>query len=173
LVSGVSAGLLFALINPGTLLAGASAGIAGLMTASVLLKPKHALVALIFVPLSISLVFFPLATYSTTQHEQSLQQKQTQLAHEVETLIQQNKTVEAQQANATLTQVKQQVSLTREGQAREQATPTDFWVHLYGAVFGAAYVFAFSRKHVKKGVKDFEKIGEFFFKLPGKIKRKL
>ncbi|MFH0836381.1 MAG: rhomboid family intramembrane serine protease, partial [Candidatus Micrarchaeota archaeon] len=47
LVSGVSAGLLFALINPGTLLAGASAGIAGLMTASVLLKPKHALVALI------------------------------------------------------------------------------------------------------------------------------
>jgi membrane associated rhomboid family serine protease len=164
LISGMGASLLFALVNPLTPLIGASGGISGVLCAVMLLKPRHALALLIATPLLISFVIFPAVDLGGRFYEQELAAKNVELKQELNVAVAQNKTPQAiRQINQTLQKTETQIEITQEGKQREAATPTDFLVHVYGAVLGGFYVFFFKRRELRKAENDFVGIGGAIF----------
>jgi membrane associated rhomboid family serine protease len=173
LASGVLSSILFTLLNPGVILVGASTGVAGLMAAATALKPKKSLVLLVLVPVLL-LVLVPFSEFLSTQQLQGLEQQKTLLSAEIPKLVAEQKFEEAAKANETLATVEIKLSQTEEGVVREKTTRTDLFVHLFGAVFGLAYVFALRRKKMREGVLEFRDIGEtlYSFKPSGGGKKK-
>ncbi|MFH0971254.1 MAG: rhomboid family intramembrane serine protease [Candidatus Micrarchaeota archaeon] len=164
LISGMGASFLFAITNPGVPLIGASAGISGMLSAVLLVKPKAALVLLIATPLLISLVFFPAAEFGGKFFEQNLEEKKAVAEQKLTDAVRTNQTPQViQQINQTLQKTEEQIVVTEEGKEREAETPTDFMVHVYGAIIGGFYVYTFKRQHLKAAEKEFISIGSFFY----------
>ncbi len=165
LISGTISSLLFALGNPGVPLIGASAGISGLLSATVLTKPKAALVLLVLTPILIQAVLFPGAQFATLAYQSSLEESRQELGEELVQAVELNKTPEIiTQINRTLVQTEEKIEITSVGKEREEKTPTDFMVHLYGAITGAFYVYFLKRKSLKEGEQEFVEIGGGIFK---------
>jgi membrane associated rhomboid family serine protease len=174
LISGTLASLLFALTNPGIPLIGASAGISGMLSSVMLVKPKSALALLIATPLLISFVFFPAADFAGKFYEENLVQKQVVQQQQLVQAVQTNQSEQVvAQLNQTLQTTEQQITITTEGKERESSTPTDFMVHVYGAVIGAFYVYFLKRKSLKAAEQDFVSIGEFIFQKADTISKML
>jgi len=163
LCAGMVSAALFSIFNPSFLLVGASAGVVGLMGAAVVARPKLSCVALAAVPLLLALVLFPLASAAVELQQTQLAEMQQGLQWNYSQLIAQNRTEEASQVNVSIAQVNQTLGVSVEGRAREQKTPTDFSVHLYGALFGVLYVFFVRPKAFRNGVKEFEDLGKNVF----------
>jgi len=159
--SGSLSAILFAVLNPGTAIVGASAAIAGMMGALTALKPKQSVILLLAVPLFVSFVAIPYAATLQHKEEVKLVQAAQVLQQNVTVLVQQNKTQEAAQVNQSLQQVAQQVQITQKGRERERITPTDFFVHAYGAAFGIAYLFLFRRKKLYAAVGEYSHFFDF------------
>ncbi|MGB9577180.1 MAG: rhomboid family intramembrane serine protease [Candidatus Micrarchaeia archaeon] len=164
--AGVVAAGLFALFNPSIFLVGASAGISGLIGAAVLLRPKYAVAALVASPLVVA-ALFPLAGILVELQQKELQLKEKQLSQQVQELLAQNKTAEAAKASEALQGVSRDKSLIESGRKRESETPTDYSVHVVGAVVGGAYVYLFKRKQFKGGVKELNEVGDWLLDLFG------
>lgn len=159
-VSAVLASGLFSLVNPGAFLIGSSAGVSGLMTAATILRPRKALPLLIATPLIIYLLAFPAANALSDWNTSRLAEEQSALSQEVRQLVAQNKTVEAAEANESLQAVAAQHEQTIEGVQREAVTPTDFIVHVIGALVAVVYLFAFRREKIFEGILEFESLRE-------------
>lgn len=170
LISGIFSSILFTMLNPSVLLIGASTGVSGLMAASTLLKPKQALVLLI-ATLLLLLAFNPLVDYYNSLQVQSLQDQKSTLEQSVQQLLKENKTEEAAAQNQSLATVQTKLVQTTEGIQREHETPTDFWVHLFGAGFGALYIVLFARPQLRKGVLEFESLGEIMYNALSSVSR--
>lgn len=170
-LSAVLASGLFSLVNPGTFLIGSSAGVAGLMTAATILRPRKALPLLIATPLVIYLVAFPAANALSEWNTSRLAEEQTVLSQEVRQLVAQNKTAEAAAVNESLQAVAVQHEQTTEGIQRESVTPTDFSVHVIGALVAVAYLFAFRREKIFEGILEFQSLREDARKLFSRIKQ--
>ncbi|HLD62743.1 MAG TPA: rhomboid family intramembrane serine protease [Candidatus Norongarragalinales archaeon] len=172
LLSGMLSSILFTTLNPLVILVGASTGVSGLMASSVILSPKRGLVLLLATLLLLS-VSQPLVSAYNDYQVQRLAQEKRSLEESVQTLLAQNRIDEAAAQNQTLAKVETTLVQTTSGIKREQETPTDLLVHLFGAFFGAAYAFVFLRKKLEAGVREFEEIGEFMFeKIPAFLRNK-
>ncbi|MBI2445755.1 rhomboid family intramembrane serine protease [Candidatus Micrarchaeota archaeon] len=154
LASGLVAALVFWVLNPSSFLAGASGGIAGLMTAASLSRPKWGVMLLLGVPLFMSVVAFPVLAWAKEASFSSLDQKASSLqiqADQLEAAGQYEAAAEAraeaEAVNATLTQQE----ATAAAEAR--AVP-DFFVHAAGALVGMLYVLAFFRERVREGFEE-------------------
>ena len=152
-------------------LVGASTGVAGLMAATTLVKPKRALVLLLLIPIVLLLVP-PAASFFNSIQLNSLELQNSSLSQQVAILTIQNKTQEAARANQTLQKVQIVFQETKKGIEREKVTPTDTLVHMLGAVLGALFVLAFHRQAVRKGLNDFESMGRSMRELEEKLLKK-
>jgi membrane associated rhomboid family serine protease len=171
--SGILGGALFSFLNPSAYLIGASAAVSGLMSAVTALRPKQALALLVATPLLVSFVAFPIVSFAERSHERSLEEKQAALETNLSKLVAENKTVEAAQVNASLKIVERQAAQTLEGRLREEATPTDFLVHAFGALVGVAFLFFFRKKKLAEGIKEFESLGGELFAFFERVKRRI
>lgn len=140
LVSGVLSALVFSLLNPASLLIGASSGVSGLMTAGALLRPKLGLVLLIAVPLFVFGVVFPFLDQAAQQSFASMEAQAAALEKQAGVLEQQGKLAEAQVVKAEAGKVAAELETQKASKAREEKAETDFLVHLTGALLGAAFV---------------------------------
>ncbi|MFH1750448.1 MAG: rhomboid family intramembrane serine protease [Candidatus Micrarchaeota archaeon] len=164
LMAGVGASVLFSLVNPLTPLIGASGGISGMLTAVMLIRPKAALALLIGTPLLISFVVFPAVDLGGKFYEDKLDEKKYELSKELAVAVTENRTPQAvAQINSSLERTQTQISITQEGKKREAQTPSDFLVHIYGAVIGGFYVYFFKRKELKAAEEEFVGIGAWIF----------
>jgi membrane associated rhomboid family serine protease len=163
LLSGFVSGLAFVLLNANVFLAGASTGVAGLMTAATILTPKKTIAVLLIVGALIFFFLTPAVSFAVDFRLSSWQQEQQQLQQQAQQLQAQGRVVEAAQASAQAVVVSQKVEQTQIGIEREKQTPTDFWVHVTGALVGSLYVFLFKKKELKNGIREFEKLGDSLF----------
>ncbi|MFH0922575.1 MAG: rhomboid family intramembrane serine protease [Candidatus Micrarchaeota archaeon] len=172
LLSGFVSGLAFVLLNVNVFLAGASTGVAGLMTAATMLTPRKAITCLLVVGALIFYIMTPAVAFGLDFRLSNWQQEQQQLIAQAEELSAQGKVAEAASVQAQANAVFQKVEQTQAGMEREKQTPTDFWVHVAGALVGSLYVFLFKKKELKKGIREFEQTGDqlfdFFERLFGK-----
>jgi len=154
LASGLVAALVFFVLNPSSFLAGASGGIAGLMTAAALSRPKWGAVLLVAVPLFVSFVANPAlasverASFSDLSGQVAFlmqQAEQFEAAGDFEEAAKSR--AEAAATNATLS------SQEATAAAERKAVP-DFLVHLSGALVGVLYVLLFFRDRVRDGFED-------------------
>jgi len=164
-LSGFFSGLAFVLLNANVFLAGASTGVAGLMTASTMLKPRKAIALLLVTGALIFFLLNPAISLLLNMRVSGWQAEQQQLQQTVEQLQQQGRVGEAVQTQAQADAVAQKVEQTQTGLEREKQTPTDFSVHVIGALVGALYVFFFKKTALKKGAREFEKLGDGVFSL--------
>jgi len=160
LLSGVFASLLFAFLTAGTTLVGASAAISGVMGAALAAKPRHALLFLILTPIILFFFIFPGLQAYTDFRAGQLAQQQTTLSQQVVSLVKQQRVEEAAQANASLQEVVAQAAVEEAGKKREEEVSTDTSVHLFGALFGVAYLFLVRRRAFEEGISEFRSLGE-------------
>lgn len=153
--AGLFSSVLFYLLNPTIALVGASAGVSGLIGAAVSTRPKLALPALILSPLVFSLFVLPAVQNASFQQQNDFFNEANQLNNQFEQMLAENRTEEAAATNERLSTVVRQRETLQEGVQREEATPSDFLVHLFGVVFGVAYVFHFRRGLFEYGAKEF------------------
>ncbi len=139
-LSGIAASLGFSLLNPAIALAGASGGVAGLIGASALARPKRSLLLLLALPLLIQFIIFPAVDYGVSLQKHELEEKQAGLSAQVRELVAQNKTEEAASANSSLQAVAEQGAAVDAGVSREATAQTDVTVHVLGALIGMAYL---------------------------------
>jgi len=93
LASGMAGGLVYVLLNPGALIIGASAAIAGLMSAAVALKPKQAIALAVIVALLAVFIVGPASDFFTGA-------RKTQVQSDVASLTLENAAAQAQAAAA-------------------------------------------------------------------------
>ena len=159
LVAGVVGGLAFTLINPTYYLVGASAGLSGLLAAAVLTRPGSSILALIAIPL-VLMVLLPTASWAADAQKTALEQSSVQLSQQVQTLLAENRTAEAAQANASLQTVLEAKNITETGQAREAATPSDATVHVLGGLVGFSWLLAFRKDALREGLQRYRTLGQ-------------
>ena len=166
--SGLFASGLFSLFNPNAYLVGASAAVAGVMTAATALRPKKALVLLLLTPLLVSLLLFPILTGLVFEEQTKLASEKASLSAQAELLAQQNKPVEAAKASESALAVAAEEEAVSHGRERESETPTDFLVHFYGAAFAVFFLVAFKKEDLAEGAEEFvdlhEKLARLFNK---------
>ncbi|OIO26429.1 hypothetical protein AUJ14_01910 [Candidatus Micrarchaeota archaeon CG1_02_55_22] len=168
LTAGIISSILFSFTNPLVSLVGASTGVAGLMGAAAVARPKLALSLLLLTPVILYLVIFPLATDYTRAKTVDLVSQQQQLTEQVDSLVVQTKSNTSTQLQEQLAQTQsarqdatQQRVLVESGKEREHSTPSDFLVHVYGILVGIAYVALFHQRLVKTGAQEFKRLIAF------------
>lgn len=144
-LSGAVGGIVFFLANPLVQLAGASAGIAGLMAAAVLADLKRTAASLVAVPLLVQFAIAPSLDSLASSKEAALAGQAEQKQAEVARYLAKNMTAEASRATGELESAQTQLEVHREGIVREETTESDWLVHLAGAFVGAGYVVSFRR----------------------------
>jgi energy-converting hydrogenase Eha subunit C len=154
LASGVISAFIFGALNPATALIGGSAAVAGVVGAALFTRPAWSILAILLLPAAMSYAIMPAAQYLTTEHAVTLVQQTQAIQQNVTTLVQQNRTEEARELNKTLVVVEKKAEVVTKGIEREQKTPTEIPVHVYGFFVGIAYVLAFRRNEVKRGASE-------------------
>ncbi len=165
-LSGVAASIGFSLLNPSIALAGASGGVAGLIGASALARPKLAVVLLLALPLLVQFVVFPAVDAGVSVQRTGLETQQANLSAQVTQLVLDNKSVEAAAANNSLRAVVEQRALIDSGVLREAGAVSDVAVHLFGALVGMAYLVLRRPDLVDAGSDE-------VFSLVGRVRRRL
>ncbi len=165
LVSGVLAAVVFSLLNPHSFLAGASAGVAGLMGASALVRPKWAVVLLVAVPVLSSLVVFPLLSALTQSSFEALDRQSVDLFRQADALAAEGRPEAAASAFARTDALAGTLSQQETAQKAEQKAVPDFFVHLAGALAGAAYVLVFFSVRVRDG---FDELAPYVARFAGR-----
>jgi len=156
-LSTMVASSLFSVYSP-AFLAGASAGIAGLMGAAIALRPKKTVALAVVVPLFL-LFALPLLSQAVGAYTAGLAQEKTALELNVTVLAAANRTAEAAELNRTALAVGEQIKGIETGAEREAVTPSDLMVHVYGAAFGVFYVFFLKKKQFRKGMGELVGLG--------------
>ncbi len=173
LISGVLSGALFSFLNPSTPLAGASAAVSGLMGAALVAKPRHALVLLVAAPLVLGAIFLPAVNLASEKYSEEISQKAVSLNQTVQILVQQNRTEEAIGVSKQLVEVQKQAQQIETGAAREKESQTSLAVHLFGAILGVAYLYAFRRRVLETGKEEFAKLGEAVYNAAQFVRERL
>jgi len=137
-LAGTVSGLLFLLFNQETMLIGASAAISGIVGACAVLRPKETILGLLFMPLFFFL-FIPLIYAGVQNSISSAKQDIAVLNQSMQKLLIENKTLEASKLNESLSNAVVFEEQQSSGSQRENATPSDFMVHIYGLVVGVLY----------------------------------
>jgi len=160
--SGFFASVLFSFLNPGAVIIGSSAGVSGLMAAATMVKPKKALPLLIALPLLVMFVVFPVSNIFVQWQLDSKNAQISSMEQEVTTLVSQNRTDEAAQVTEQMKHVEDSYEREYGGWQRESSTPTDFLVHVFGALFGAGFIAFFRRDALQEGYYEFQDLGRQF-----------
>ncbi len=161
LFSGFFASAMFSLTNPSSFLVGASAGLSGVMAAVTMLNPSRAIPLLIAAPLITYAAVFPFVTALNQQQAESLASETGALEEQITAFEDAGLTQEAEAARQDLAATEEKVRVVAEGQEREHATHTDLFVHAYGALFAAAYLLAFKKDEVYRGLLEFNSLRAF------------
>ncbi|MBI4360193.1 rhomboid family intramembrane serine protease [Candidatus Micrarchaeota archaeon] len=159
-LSGFLAALAFAFLSPGSLLAGASGGVAGLMAAGALVRPKVAAVLLLGVPLLSMFVVLPLLDAATSSSFSQMEVKAEALEQRAADLEERGQAVEAEEARAEADRVVVSLEEQKQARAKEASAQPDFWVHLAGALAGALYAVVLLPGLVEDG---FDELSRFLF----------
>lgn len=157
LAAGLTGALAFAVLSPGSLLAGASSGVAGLMAAGALVRPKLAAPLLLGVPLLSLFVMFPLLDFVTASSFSQLQSQAEALEEKAADLRVLGRGAEAEATQQEAETVFVVLSDQERARAQEAASKPDFWVHLAGALSGAAYAVVFLPGRVREGFDDLQR----------------
>lgn len=156
-LSGFLAALFFAVLSPGSLLAGASGGVAGLMAAGALVRPKIAVALLLVVPLLSSFVVLPALDAVTSSSFTAMAAQAESLERQADALAAEGRVQEAEAARADAERVDVALAEQQTARARESAAQPDFWVHLVGALSGAGYVALVMPERIRDGFEDFRR----------------
>ena len=158
--SAFSSAIIFALLNPGSAIVGASGGISGLAASAFMLKTKKffgAVVAMIL----ITFLLLTAANFSLAIGEQSLQEQNTEIRKNIETAVAEGDAVAQEQLSTELAEVKETQSRIGEGKALQEAGVSIPLPHIVGALVGLLYVRAFRKKQLEANIAE---LREFFGK---------
>ncbi len=154
-LSGFISAAAFLLVFPQYALVGASGGTAGMIAAAFMVKPKNTVLAFIAM-----LLLFGLGTVA---YGKIFEESRKAMEKEVKEIREnQNKAIlegdlnRAQDLNRQIGVVKEKIAETEEGRQREEKTPSDALIHVFGAFVGLGYVLAFRREDYKKTVGAFD-----------------
>lgn len=156
LISGVFAGISYALIHPDVWVIGASAAVAGLLAVGTVTSTKKTLVAFAAVILLVPNVILPtsdialdaLEGWRTGQAEEA-QVQMTQLEQQIQAGNYTQETVEQKdEAEQDYSKATQSVESLEEGRETEAATPASFEIHMLGGFFALAFLWAFDRDQI-------------------------
>lgn len=170
-IAGIAAASVFTLLNPNTLLIGASAAIAGFIGASILITPKNTLISLLL-SLAIVSLAAPVASFAVETQKAQLAYESTSLQTQVNDLVRAGRVDEAHNVSATVVIVQQQQTITTEGQKRESETPSDLIVHIVGGLTGIVYVLCCRKDLLPSGINEFQTIGKRIHKFIKTKKKK-
>lgn len=167
-LSAAYSALAFGLLEPNTVLVGASAAVAGLMVAAFLADLRRAVVAVLFTMLLAGYLIMPAFNAFVSNAQDSLAAQSVALSGELDRLnaslsraqealasggiseAEYNRTSAEVSSNSSivasqLRQVESVLTNVEGGYSRERATRTSILVHLVGGMAALAYVIAFRR----------------------------
>ncbi|MBI5226575.1 rhomboid family intramembrane serine protease [Candidatus Micrarchaeota archaeon] len=152
--SGILSAFVFSILNPSSFLVGASAGVAGLMTAGALLRPKWGVLVLIAVPFVLGVVALPLVDWAASASFSALGVKTSELRVEADRLQAAGQTQAAASVRAQAEAINATLAQQESVRAQEAVATPDEIVHLVGALAGVLYVLVFFRDKMRDGFEE-------------------
>ena len=152
--SGILSAFVFSILNPSSFLVGTSAGVAGLMTAGALLRPKWGVAVLIAVPLVLAVVALPLVDWAASASFSALGVKTSELRAEADRLQAAGQTQAAASVRAQAEAVNATLAQQESVRSQEAVATPDEIVHLVGALVGVLYVLLFFRDKMRDGFEE-------------------
>lgn len=153
-LSGVVAGSFFVLSSPSMRLLGASAGVAGLMAASLLCDPKRGFVALLALPLAYSFLLVPVVNYATGAFDSGLAVQQSAAQSAFESAAKNGSAEQVYSTRIAFEETTAQLVAYREAVAREASTESDFLAHLVGGVAASVYILVLRKEAVVRSIDE-------------------
>ncbi|MEW6295614.1 MAG: rhomboid family intramembrane serine protease [Candidatus Diapherotrites archaeon] len=152
--SGFLGAILFALYAPDTGLMGASIGISGLLTSSLLLKPKHTIIGIIIIAVMLLLALIPFSQNLLSAEKKVIVQKEEQISVDLNKAVEKKDTNKAVDLNRQLQKVVIEKKQFEQGEQFQIETKTNPLSHAFGAIAGIIYLYAFQRKKLKEKIKE-------------------
>jgi len=150
------AAVVFSVLNPNTVLVGASAGASGLMAAGLALRPARGVAAIVILLIAMNMVFIPLSSAVLEQHKEGIAAEELGLGSQIDEAVERGDDEAATALNKSLMEGRERMRGIEAGELMQEKTPTDFWIHGYAAFFGVLYLFAFRREKLGEGVGEFK-----------------
>ncbi len=161
LVSGVLTAVLFSFLNPNIVLIGASAGVSGLLGAAFFIDPKKALLGAVAV-VAVTAFFIPsFVLFNVENAEQSIDSAISKAKEEHSIALVAGNIEKAEEIQETVLSFEEKKAFFKESQKFEIKTKTDFWIHGYGAFFGAMYVLLFRKNKIHKAISEIKWVEKF------------
>jgi len=155
--SGFLGAIFFALYAPDTGLMGASIGISGLLTSSLLLKPKHTIIVIIIIAIILQLALIPFSQNILSSEKKVIAQKEEQISVDLNKAVEKKDVNKAVDLNRQLQKVVIEKIQFEEGEKFQIETKTHPLSHAFGAIAGIIYLYAFQRKKLKEKIREITK----------------
>jgi membrane associated rhomboid family serine protease len=154
--SGLAGGVAFIALNPSSALAGASAGVSGLMGAAVMLAPRRTLLFVAAImPLLVYILLLPALRYGVELQDSNAREQAQYYAEQASAFSKQGQYAQAEDALSRQRQALIQSDAISSGRQRESQAPSDLAVHLVGAVLGAAVIYGLRPAQASKRASEF------------------
>jgi membrane associated rhomboid family serine protease len=152
LFSAVLTVLIFSFLNPFSEIAGASAGVWGLMAAAFVLDVKKAALAMAAVIVLILLLFAGIELV-VSQRENSLVQKNVEIETALAEAVESGNVGRANQLAAERVVAARQLENFTESSESAAEANLDMFLHSYAGILGIAYLLLFRQEETKKAIK--------------------
>ncbi len=146
----IFAGALFAALNPGNSIIGASAGAIALLTAAFILHPKKAILGFA-VMLGLGYIAIFGINYWVGLQKEQISSQAEELTAVREIAIWNNDAALAQKTGEKLSEKKAALEKIAQGQAIS-GIPPSFEIHFFSSLFAFAYLLAFRKKEVMQSM---------------------
>jgi len=152
LFSGMTTVALFVLINPGTTLMGASAGVWGLMSSAFVLDARKAFASL-GILLALFLLVFPATTVAIEAYREGLNQKNLEYGEQLREAVSSGKEKAIAEASEKKKVVEKEVREFSESKQFASEAEVDPFLHTYAGIMGLAFLAIFRRKRTIEAMK--------------------
>ncbi len=147
----------FAFFNPGTLLAGASGGVSGVMTAAVMVRPFRAMAVIALSLLAANLLLVPLLDAGVSSSVDRLESEARDLEPALQAARQSGESKKAGEIQALIVSKQSEQRRIESGAQRDLNKKSDWTSHLWGSIAGALYVILFCPRTMEHGVENVRK----------------
>ncbi|MEK6923888.1 MAG: rhomboid family intramembrane serine protease [Candidatus Micrarchaeota archaeon] len=154
-ISALAAGAVFLLASPSVALAGASAGITGVIGAAIVSRPK---LTFLLVLVSLVLAHFtilPLVDNAFNQQVDGFSEARDDLSNLAGVLAERNESEAAVAVAAQAAEAGGNVARLEAGRSLEASAPSDFLAHSVGALVGVAFILFFRKDLAAAGSREF------------------
>ncbi len=152
LFSAIFTVLIFIFINPFAKLAGASAGVWGLMAAAFILDVKKAVLAIVAITVLLLLLFSGIGLV-VSQREQSLMQRNVEIESALVQAVESGNVERANQLAAEKVVAQREMQNFVESSEEAAEANVDPFLHSYAGILGIVYLLLFRREETMNAVK--------------------